>query len=90
MLQTERFIIKLTKVLLMFLQFHPLSFVDFLPATLSFTVHYAFTPEGAPMLFQRFLIQCLNLLKGILLCAEYKPGKIIEGQLLFICIEMGL
>ncbi|XP_054286364.1 importin-11-like [Macrosteles quadrilineatus] len=76
--QVERCIVKLTKVLLSVLENHPLSFVDCLPATLNFTVHYAFTPEGAPLLFERFLIQCLNLLKGILLCPEYKPAKIIE------------
>uniref|UniRef100_A0A1B6L138 Importin-11 n=1 Tax=Graphocephala atropunctata TaxID=36148 RepID=A0A1B6L138_9HEMI len=77
-MQVERCIIKLTKVLLSLLENHPLSFVDSLPATLTFTVHYAFTPEGEPQLFERFLIQCLNLLKGILLCPEYKPAKIIE------------
>ncbi|XP_046677970.1 importin-11-like [Homalodisca vitripennis] len=76
--QVERCIIKLTKVLLSLLENHPLSFVDSLPETLTFTVHYAFTPEGEPLLFERFLIQCLNLLKGILLCPEYKPAKIIE------------
>lgn len=79
--QVERYVIKLTKVLLSLLENHPLSFVDCLPATLNLTVHYAFTPDGEPLLFERFLIQCLNLLKGILMCPEYKPAKIVEGKL---------
>lgn len=74
----EKFIIKLTKVLLAILEHHPLSFVEYLPTTLTFTVHYAFAVEGEQLLFERFLIQCLNLLKGILLCPEYKPAKIIH------------
>lgn len=82
----EKYIIKLTKVLLAILEHHPLSFVEYLPTTLRFTVHYAFTVEGEELLFERFLIQCLNLLKGILLCPEYKPAKIIQGKCLFSCV----
>lgn len=37
-----------------------------------------FTPAGEDLLFERFIIQCFNLIKGILLCAEYKPAKILE------------
>jgi len=48
--------------------------------SLEFAVFYAFTPSGESVLFERFIIQCLNLIKGILLCAEYKPAKVVEGE----------
>ena len=74
----EKLIIHLTKVLLSVLDTHPFSFIDFIQPTLSFTVFYVFTVEGSGYLFERFVIQCFNLIKGILLCNEYKPAKIIE------------
>lgn len=74
----EKFIIHLTKILLAVLDTHPLSYVDFIQSTLEFTVFYIFTPEGANLIYERFIIQCFNLIKGILLCVEYKPAKHIE------------
>lgn len=74
----EKFIIHLTKILLAVLDTHPFSFIDFIQPTLEFTVYYIFTPAGINFIFERFTIQCFNLIKGILLCAEFKPAKILE------------
>lgn len=72
----EKFIIHLTKVVLSMLETHPISFVDFIQSTLEFTFYFLFTSEGINYLFQRFVIQCFNLMKHILLCADYKVPKI--------------
>jgi hypothetical protein len=77
----EKSIIHLTKVLLAVLEHHPFSYVDMIQPSLEFSVFYVFTPTGESLLFERFIIQCLNLIKGILLCAEYKPAKVVEGEL---------
>ncbi|XP_044739459.1 importin-11 [Chrysoperla carnea] len=74
----EKFIIHLTKILIAVLDTHPFSYVDLIQPTLEFTVYYLFTSDGAHLLYERFIIQCFNLIKGILLCAEYKPAKVIE------------
>jgi len=76
----EKFIIHLTKVLLAVLEHHPFSYVDMIQPSLQFSVFYVFTPAGRSLLFERFTIQCFNLIKGILLCAEYKPAKVVEGK----------
>lgn len=68
----EKFIIHLTKVLLLMLDTHPFSFIDLIQPTLEFCVYYLFTDEGLIFLFERFVIQCFNLIKNILLCAEYR------------------
>lgn len=74
----EKFIVHLTKILLSVLDVHPFSFVDFIQPSLEFSVYYVFTQGGEGLLFERFIIQCFNLIKGILLCAEFKPAKIAE------------
>lgn len=71
----EKFIIHLTKVLLLMLDTHPFSFIDLIQPTLEFCVYYLFTDEGLIFLFERFVIQCFNLIKNILLCAEYRAAK---------------
>jgi len=76
----EKVIIQLSKVLLSFLEVHPLSYVDFIEPSLQFAVFYAFTPEGQPFLFERFVVQCLNLIKMILICVEYKSSKGSDGN----------
>lgn len=74
----EKFIIHLTKILLSVLDSHPFTFVDFIQPTLELTTYYAFTSEGIEYVFERFVIQCFNLIKGILLCPEYRPAKVVE------------
>lgn len=76
--QCEKFIIHLTKVLLSVLDTHPFSFINFIQPSLEFTVYYLFTDEGINFLFERFIIQCFNLIKNILLCVEYRAAKIPE------------
>lgn len=71
----EKFVIHLTKVLMSVLETHPFSFIDFIQKTLEFTVYYTFMAGGQESLFERFKIQCLNLIKLIMLCVEYKPAK---------------
>lgn len=74
----EKFIIHLTKVLLSVLEVHPFSFINLIRPSLEFTFYYLFTDEGINFLFERFIIQCFNLMKNIFLCVEYKPPKVLE------------
>ncbi|XP_066152603.1 importin-11 [Euwallacea fornicatus] len=74
----EKFIIHLTKVLLSMLDTHPFSFVDLIQPTLELCFYYLFTDEGIVFLFERFVIQCFNLIKNILLCAEFRAAKVPE------------
>ncbi|XP_060524948.1 importin-11 [Cylas formicarius] len=74
----EKFVVHLTKVLLSMLDTHPFSYVNLIQPTLEFTVFYLFTDEGITFLFERFVIQCFNLIKSILLCAEYRAPKFAE------------
>lgn len=74
----EKFIIHLTKILADVLDTHPYSFIDFIQPTLEFSVSFLFTDEGVTFLFERFVIQCFNLIKSILVCVEYRAAKIPE------------
>ncbi|MCL4130243.1 UNVERIFIED_CONTAM: hypothetical protein GTU68_066008, partial [Idotea baltica] len=74
----EKYLVLLTKVFLDLLESHPFSYIQFIKPSLNLILHYIFTPAGDGMLFQRLVVQCMNLLKGMLVCAEYKPCKVIE------------
>lgn len=76
----EKFIIHLSKVLLSILHIHPFSFINFILPSLEFTFYYLFTDEGINFVFERFLIQCFNLIKNILLCVEYKTSKYSDSK----------
>ena len=76
----EKYLIVHCKVLRDLLDFHPFSFVPFIRMTIEFVLHYLFQPEFQVLLFDSFVVQCLNLVKGIILCAEYKPAKVFEGK----------
>ena len=71
----DKFIIHLTKILLGVLEAHPYCYIDLIPASLEFGVYYCFTEAGQELSFERFIIQCLNLIKKILQTAQYKEGK---------------
>lgn len=75
----EKYLVVHCKVLRDLLDFHPFSFVPFIRMTVEFVLHYLFQPENQILLFDSFVVQCLNLVKGIVLCAEYRPAKVIEG-----------
>lgn len=71
----EKFIIHLTKVALGVLFFHPFSYVPLIRPSLEFALYYCFTEPGMALIYERFTIQCLNIVKGILQCIEYKVPK---------------
>lgn len=76
--KTEKYIVLMTKILINVLEYHPFSYIPFIRPSLEFAVTYVFTSAGAELLFERFVVQCMNLIKGILLCAEYRPAKIMD------------
>ncbi|PVD19589.1 hypothetical protein C0Q70_20079 [Pomacea canaliculata] len=69
----ERVITTMTKVLLDLLEMHPISYVRFIQTTLQFVLTYNFTTKG--LLYERFTVNCFNLMKGILFSDVYKPRK---------------
>ncbi|XP_050400869.1 importin-11 [Patella vulgata] len=69
----EKLVVTLTKVLIDTLEMHPIAFVQFVRTSLEFVVRYNFTAKG--LLFERFVVNCFNLMKGILFCDVYKPPK---------------
>lgn len=71
----EKFIIHLTKVILDVLSTHPHSFAPLISSSLEFTIFYCFTEAGMALIYERFTIQCLNIIKGVLQCLEYKLPK---------------
>ncbi|XP_022129753.2 importin-11 isoform X2 [Pieris rapae] len=71
----EKFIIHLTKVALGVLSFHPFSYVQLIRPSLEFALYYCFTEQGMSLAYERFTIQCLNIVKGILQCLEFKLPK---------------
>ncbi|XP_013200822.1 importin-11 [Amyelois transitella] len=74
----EKFIIHLTKVALGVLCFHPFSYVPLIRPSLEFALFYCFTEQGMSLIYERFTIQCLNIVKGILQCVEYKLPKGVD------------
>ncbi|KAG7205080.1 hypothetical protein KM043_005455 [Ampulex compressa] len=74
----DKFIIHLTKVLIGVVDSHPFCCVELIPTSLEFSVYYCFTEAGQALTFERFIIQCLNVVKSILLSTYYKPAKVIE------------
>ncbi|XP_043213718.1 importin-11-like isoform X1 [Amphibalanus amphitrite] len=71
----EKYAVLHTKVLADTLETHPISFVPLIQPTLEFCAVHVFTERGAGLLFERFTVGCLNLIKAILLCHEYRPPK---------------
>uniref|UniRef100_A0A8C6TR45 Importin-11 n=1 Tax=Neogobius melanostomus TaxID=47308 RepID=A0A8C6TR45_9GOBI len=76
----EKTIILYTKVLLDFLEHHPCAFIPLIQRSLEFAVSYVFTPVGEGVTFERFIVQCMNLIKIILKNDAYKPNKNIEDS----------
>ena len=74
----EKYCVLHQKIWYDLLENHPFSFVQHITTSLSFICSLCFTPEGEGLLFQRFTIFSLNLMKGILLCMEYRPAKNVE------------
>lgn len=76
----EKFIIHLTKVALGVLCAQPFSYMPLIRPSLEFALYYCFTEQGMALIYERFTIQCLNIVKGILQCVEYKPPKGDQGK----------
>uniref|UniRef100_A0A8C5C3D6 Importin 11 n=1 Tax=Gadus morhua TaxID=8049 RepID=A0A8C5C3D6_GADMO len=76
----EKTIILYTKVLLDFLDYHPVAFISLIQQSLEFAVSYLFTHVGEGVTFERFTVQCMNLIKMILQNHTYKPAKNIEDS----------
>ncbi|KAJ8380788.1 hypothetical protein SKAU_G00015660 [Synaphobranchus kaupii] len=76
----EKTIILYTKVLLDFLEYHPFPFIPLIQRSLEFAVCYVFTEAGEGVAFERFIVQCMNLIKKIVKNDAYKPAKNIEGK----------
>lgn len=68
----EKFIIQMIKVLLEMVEQHPFCYIEYIPASLELAVFYCFTQNGQNFVFERFIIQCLNLMKKILQANKYK------------------
>ncbi|XP_078253475.1 importin-11 isoform X2 [Rhinoraja longicauda] len=75
----EKTIILFTKVLLDFLDYHPFSFISLIRRSLEFAVSYTFTSAGEGVVFERFIVQCMNLIKMIVKNDAYKPAKNTEA-----------
>nr|XP_033786299.1 importin-11 isoform X1 [Geotrypetes seraphini] len=76
----EKVIILFTKVLLDFLGQHPFSFIPLIQRSLEVAVSYVFTETGEGIIFERFIVQCMNLIKMIVKNDAYKPSKNIEDS----------
>lgn len=74
---------KLMKILVAFQARHPYSFGDkyVLSSVMDFCLNKITDPEPFLLSFERFLIQCMVMIKNILECKEYKPsltGRVID------------
>jgi hypothetical protein len=77
---TEKYVILQMKLFADLLESHPFSFVPLLRQVTEFACNICFTPAGNGLLFQRFSVYCLNLLKQVLLCMEYRLPKNSDGM----------
>uniref|UniRef100_A0A3P9BFW1 Importin-11 n=2 Tax=Haplochromini TaxID=319058 RepID=A0A3P9BFW1_9CICH len=67
-------------ILLDFLEYHPCAFIPLIQRSLEFAVTYVFTPAGEGVTFERFIVQCMNLIKMIVKNDAYKPAKNIDDS----------
>lgn len=71
---------------------HPLGYVAFLEKTYQLIISYVFTSAGTGKLYDKFLIQCLKLLRQVLKCEDYlmptnllscvPPHEVMQAQLI--------
>ncbi|XP_062855531.1 importin-11 [Trichomycterus rosablanca] len=76
----EKIIVLYTKVLLDFLETHPYSFIPLIRRSLEFCVSFIFTEQGDGLIFERFIVQCMNLIKMIIKNDSYRTAKNIEDS----------
>ncbi|KAK8782150.1 hypothetical protein V5799_016510 [Amblyomma americanum] len=73
---SEKYVVLFTKVLHDVLELHPFSYIPFIKPSLETAISLCFTEAGEGLLFERFIVQSLNLIKAIVSCAEYSPSKL--------------
>ena len=71
----EKYSVLMLKLFTDLLENHPYSFLPILKDSLQFICWLCFTEGGRVLVFQRLVIFCLNILKQVILCAEYKTPK---------------
>ncbi|XP_065837165.1 importin-11-like [Oscarella lobularis] len=71
----EKTLILFTKVLLDGQSGNVTEFIPFLKQSLDYAAHFAFNEAFSGLLFERFLVNCLVLMKNILDCDHYRPPK---------------
>jgi len=76
----KKLIINHVKIIADLLERSPLLFLPLITPSLNFVADYVFTVEGQRFCFQEFAVKLMNLMKALILCAEYKPAKVIEGN----------
>lgn len=78
--KVEKNIIILGKMLLESQETFPVPYVGFIKHTLEFTTNYLFTDDGRKLLFERFTVQCMSLIKKIIKCNSYKITRAMEDS----------
>ncbi|GAB6031945.1 Importin-11 [Chamberlinius hualienensis] len=71
----EQYIVFLMKLLIDVLDHHPFSYIQFIEPSLNFAISYVLKCTTEGLIFEKLLINCLNLVKGLILCVEYRQGK---------------
>ncbi|XP_072166659.1 importin-11-like [Diadema setosum] len=68
----EKMAILHTKVLIDSQESFPLAYVDFISSSLEFCVACVFSDDNQHLLFERFTVQSMNLIKAVVKCENYK------------------
>ncbi|XP_042907797.1 importin-11 [Parasteatoda tepidariorum] len=76
----EKYIILLVKILRDVVDLQPFSFVQFIQPTLECCITFCFNRSLQDKLYERLIVQFMNVVKSILICQEYKPAKVIEEK----------
>ena len=74
-IELEKYSVLTLKLFTDLLENHPYSFLQVLKNALQLICWLCFTADGRDLVFQRLVIFCLNILKQVILCAEYKTPK---------------
>ncbi|PIK48319.1 putative importin-11, partial [Apostichopus japonicus] len=78
--KVEKNIIILGKMLLESQETFPVPYNGFIKHVLEFTTNFLFTDPGRVLLFERFTVQCMSLIKKIIKCNSYKITRAMEDS----------
>ncbi|XP_071793887.1 importin-11-like [Asterias amurensis] len=76
----EKKVLLLMKTLLDTQDTFPLSYVSFIGRSLELSVTYIFTEAGRGLLFERFIVFNMNLIKSIVKCDYCRVSKVMENS----------